>query len=132
MRWSFLAIPMVLANSAAAQEDVSWGEHFYQQNCSVCHGEMARGDGELADLLTIPVPDLTTLSEANDGEFPMLDVIHVIDGRSGLRAHQEPMPVYGALFREELRGDMDFDGAVEPLIRGRTLSIAEYLMSIQR
>ena len=47
------------------------------------------------------VPDLTQLAANNDGEFPMLQAIHVIDGRTGLRAHGGPMPVYGALFTEE-------------------------------
>ena len=123
-------LPLILPNSAFA-EAPNWGEVYYSQSCASCHGEMGKGAGELADLLTIEVPDLTKLSERNDGTFPMLHVIQVIDGRSGLRAHGNPMPDYGAMFRNELEYPSAMPGAAEPLIRGRVLSIAEYLQSIQ-
>lgn len=131
MKKIVLLLSLVLANSAFAEER-NWGELYYSQSCSSCHGEMGKGAGELADLLTITVPDLTKLSERNDGAFPMLYVIQVIDGRSGLRAHGNPVPNYGAMFRAELQYPSAMPGAAEPLIRGRVLSIAEYLQSIQQ
>lgn len=126
-----LLLPFLFATSALAQ-DTNWGERFYVQHCATCHGVDAQGGGDLTELLTIPVPDLTTLSAGNDGEFPMLHVIQVIDGRSGLRAHEEPMPRYGALFSEDLAPPLGMAGAAEPLVRGRVLSIAEYIHSIQQ
>lgn len=117
MRFAILLFPMFFSSAAIAQVE-DWGQHFYTQYCATCHGDEAKGDGDLAELLIIKVPDLTTLSQRNNGEFPLLRVIHIIDGRSGLRAHKEPMPVYGALFRQELQPSSAMMGGAEPQVRG--------------
>ncbi|MGO4910368.1 cytochrome c [Pseudorhodobacter sp. W20_MBD10_FR17] len=133
MKFSVILFPLFLTSAAMAQEQrEDWGKHYYTQYCATCHGDEAKGDGDLTELLIVKVPDLTTLSQRNDGKFPLLRVIHIIDGRSGLRAHKEPMPVYGALFREELQPSSGMMGGAEPQIRGRVLTIAEYLQSIQQ
>lgn len=59
----------------------------------------------------------------------MLDVIHIIDGRTGLRAHGGPMPVYGDVFSRNGGDDMDYSGVLEA--RGKILSLAYYLESLQ-
>lgn len=122
-------IAAVLAAGAAnaAGEDV--GKATYDQYCATCHGEGGVGQGPLTELMTVNVPDLRGLAAANDGEFPMLEVIHIIDGRTGLRAHGGPMPVYGAIFDAEVENAGAY-GAVM-LTRGRILSLAYYLESIQ-
>lgn len=111
---------------AFAQDDV--GAANYRQYCATCHGASGIGDGPLTELMTTKVSDLTQLSANNDGEFPMLKVIHVIDGRTGLRGHGGPMPVYGALFEEEA-GDAMFGAVIHS--RAKILSLAYYLESIQ-
>lgn len=83
--------------------------------------------------MTTTVPELTALASANDGEFPMLSVIHVIhviDGRTGLRSHGGPMPVYGALFDAESVSGADYGDVL--YTRGKILSVAYYLESIQK
>ncbi len=60
----------------------------------------------------------------------MLRVLHVIDGRSGLRAHGGSMPTYGQIFMEGAMDEMENMGAVLET-RGRVLSLAMYLESIQ-
>lgn len=105
------------------------GQSEYMNACAACHGADARGDGPLAELMTVPVPALTGLSAANEGEFPMLDVIHSIDGRQGTRGHGYPMPVWGSRFKAEI--GMPESLGNEVLVRGRILSIALYLESIQ-
>lgn len=112
---------------AAQAEDL--GREMYLQYCATCHGADGKGAGPLAELLTTTPSDLTTLSAENDGAFPMLEVIHVIDGRTGLRAHGGPMPVYGALLDAEMRNPGPY-GAVA-VTRGRILSLAYYLESLQ-
>lgn len=49
----------------------------------------------MAPVLTMPMPDLTSLRLGNDGRFPLVRVISVIDGRHQLRGHGGPMPVFG-------------------------------------
>ncbi len=55
-----------------AQEEVvlTNGREEYQAYCATCHGEKGKGDGPMADLLTVAPADLTQLRKKNDGEFP--------------------------------------------------------------
>ena len=112
---------------ASAEAEV--GKAAFTQYCATCHGVDAQGAGDLTEIMTVKVPDLTQLAVNNDGKFPMLEVIHVIDGRTGLRGHGGPMPTYGALFDEEASGSGAFGGVL--YTRGKILSIAYYLESLQ-
>lgn len=119
----FFAVPAV-----QAEEDMVPGELAYTQYCATCHGISGKGDGPLTEIMTDKVSDLTQLSANNDGVFPMLEVIHVIDGRTGLRGHGGPMPTYGALFAEEV--DSTLFGSVL-YTRGKILSLAYFLEELQ-
>jgi mono/diheme cytochrome c family protein len=111
-------------------QDADVGAALFASHCAVCHGEGGMGDGDMAGMLTVKPPDLTKLSAMNEGEFPMGQVIQVIDGRGGVRAHGAPMPVFGAVFRPGGAGPgLEYGTEVEA--RGRTLSLALYLESIQ-
>lgn len=115
--------------TAAAADDMDPGQGVFNQYCATCHGAAADGKGPLTEVMTTAVPDLTGLAARNDGEFPMLQVIHIVDGRTGLRAHGGPMPVYGALFDDEA-GAGPYGGPL--YTRGKILSLAYYLESIQK
>jgi len=120
---------LALALPFAAPADEA-GKIEYMNHCAACHGESGVGDGPLAELMTVPVPDLTQVSAQNDGVFPMLEMIQVVDGRTGIRGHGYPMPVWGARFKSEVEGDIGAY-ASEIVVRGRILSLAYYLESIQ-
>ncbi|HKL05576.1 MAG TPA: c-type cytochrome [Roseovarius sp.] len=121
-----VTLGLVLVTAAHADDA---GKQEYMDACASCHGESGAGDGPLAELMTVPVPPLTGLSAANDGQFPMLAVIHTIDGRQGIRGHGYPMPVWGSRFKRDIE-DAGPYGA-EAIVRGRLLSLAYYLESIQ-
>lgn len=122
-----LGAALCWAGVLAAQES---GKDVFDAHCAACHGVDAVGDGPVASTLDVPVPDLTALAATNGGEFPMLRVIHVIDGRTGLRGHGGEMPVFGNVFRMEF-GKYGVEVAeMESL--ARILSIAYYLESIQK
>ncbi|MGI1662517.1 c-type cytochrome [Palleronia sp. KMU-117] len=123
----FGSLALCLAALPAMADDA--GQAAFGQYCATCHGADAKGAGPLGQLISIPIPDLTQLNARNDGVFPMLDVIHVIDGRTGVRAHEQPMPVYGAVFKSRLSEIGPY--AAEIAVRGEVLSIAYYLESIQ-
>ena len=97
--------------------------------CSSCYGADAMGNGPVAEIITIKVRSLLDLSRNNDGKFPMRGVIHVIDGRSGVPGHGTEMPIWGASFRGQIANPGPYGGEVEA--RGRVLSLAPYLESIQ-
>lgn len=120
---------LLIATSAAAQES-TLGKDMFEQYCATCHGTDAKGDGPLTYNMANEVPALTGLSAANDGQFPLLDVIQTIDGRSGVRGHGGPMPIYGGLFQNELEPLIGRMGA-EAIVRGRVLAIAEYISGLQ-
>lgn len=117
---------LCIAGAAAAD---NLGKQQYMDNCASCHGDSGMGQGPLAELMTVEVPSLTTLAANNDGKFPMLDVIQAIDGRQGTRGHGYPMPVWGDRFSKSAENVGLYGG--EAIVRGRVLSIAYYLESIQ-
>ncbi len=145
-----LAAALALAAGAAWGQD-EIGRTEYLGACASCHGTDGHGGGEVSRYLTVEVPDLTQLAERNGGTFPMLEVIHIIDGRTGVRGHGTEMPVWGTgfrltdrqvlenpkemptwgeIFRSAIGEDAGPYGA-ETVVRGRMLSLALYLESIQ-
>jgi mono/diheme cytochrome c family protein len=91
---------LLLTNLAGATEVVSYtGEENYQRLCAACHGSGGKGDGPVAEVLSVAVPDLTRISERYGGEFPRDMVKQQIDGRDRITAHGEAkMPVWGYEF----------------------------------
>lgn len=118
-----LTVGMAQAQSAAGAEE-------YVRACASCHGVAGHGDGPLAEYMTVTVPDLTQIAAGNDGVFPMLSVIQVIDGRTGVRGHGGMMPVWGDRFATPITAAAGAYAA-EIEVRGRILALATHLESIQ-
>ena len=116
-----------IASQSVAQ---SAGELEYLDACSACHGASGLGDGAVAGYMSVEVPDLRRLSAGNDGEFPMLEVIAMIDGRSEVGAHGREMPVWGRRYMQEAP-EVATGFAAELFTRGEVLALADYLQSIQ-
>ena len=143
-KWLFSVVAIVLAGccgEAMAQDMVS-GQYEYMNYCASCHGEAADGKGPLVTYFREPIPDLTVLARNNDGQFPFLETLMIIDGRTGLRGHggavpvwgdvfQRDMPVLGETFKQEAVEKYGVYGA-ETIARGRLLSLVEYLVTVQQ
>ncbi len=90
-------IPIVFPpQGIATQEAVTRGLHMYRQmQCSACHGDEARGNGPLAQVLTdttgtpIRPADLTT-TRLKSGQGPQAIYRTIMTGLDG-----SPMPSYG-------------------------------------
>jgi hypothetical protein len=113
---------------ALAQEDA--GKNEYMVACAVCHGESAKGNGPFARLMNIEVPSLSVLASQNDGVFPFLKVFMTIDGRTQVEGHGAPMPVWGERFEASAKDQYGPYGT-ELMVRGRILSLVNYLETIQ-
>jgi hypothetical protein len=105
------------------------GVEMYGRLCASCHGVSAKGNGPMAPLLKIEVPDLTRIAYRHGGEFPAEHVRRTIDGRFERPAHGLPyMPVWGWKF-------YDREATHEAEERERVGSLVErlvvYLRSIQ-
>lgn len=117
---------------ARAAEPEHPGRQLYLRYCGACHGPEAKGDGIVGTVLRVKPPDLTLLAKQRGGEFPLEQVVKMIDGRELPRAHGDPaMPVWGEVLSEELGGSTKPRLPIERRVQGRILSIAEYLQTIQ-
>ena len=106
------------------------GQDEYMVACAICHGESGKGEGPFAPILNIHTPDLTRLAEANDGVFPFLEVLMIVDGRTGVRGHGDSaMPIWGERFAASAADAGPYGTELE--VRGRLLSLVYYLESIQ-
>lgn len=56
------------------------GEKIFRQNCGACHGAGGKGDGVLANLLDVPMVDLTSASQL---ELSDMQIVHTISQGKG-------------------------------------------------
>jgi len=107
---------------------VEVGRTEFAQYCASCHGADARGAGPVATVLITPPADLTGIAARRGGAFPADEIAAWIDGRLAPPAHgTREMPVWGVRLAEGLPpGELSQD-----LVRGRILTLVEYLRSIQ-
>jgi mono/diheme cytochrome c family protein len=103
------------------------GAGIFRSHCAACHGLDGQGKGPASKALKREVPDLTKLSQRNQGVFPAIHVRNTIafGGDDLLPAHgSKDMPIWGPIFHE-----IDFD---RDLGNVRLENITKYLESIQR
>lgn len=137
-----VALILLFSSSAAFAEDDTIGSDEYRISCMSCHGVGGRGNGPLAQFLTVKPTDLTSLSKNNGGQYPKLKagqypflrVFQVIDGRADVAVHGErAMPVWGNRYLAEQPGGVSsFGGDYEKIVRGRILELVYYIQSIQQ
>jgi mono/diheme cytochrome c family protein len=102
------------------------GRELFNRHCASCHGVTGAGNGPAAAAMRRSPPDITALTLANGGMFPVERVRRIVDGRD-VEAHgNREMPVWGDIFKA-VPG-----GRSEEAVRTRIRSILKYLMSIQR
>lgn len=111
---------------------IDLGANDFRTYCAACHGVSGKGDGTVAEFLTIAAPDLTLLSKRNGGLFPSERIIEMIDGRTEVKVHgPRDMPVWGDWFNyEAMTPDTDRDTRAI-IVRERIDSLVAYLESIQ-
>ena len=91
----------LLATGARAQQ-TEIGKTEFRLRCAACHGPSGQGDGIIGQMLKVPPPDLTRISERNEGAFPFQKVYDIIDGRQAIAAHgTRDMPIWGDNYRAE-------------------------------
>ena len=137
---TFLAsAPDAFANSATATGDGQAASSGHEPGsadfltyCAACHGVEGKGDGTIAEFLTITAADLTQLSKRNAAVFPRERAINVIDGRTEVKVHgPRDMPVWGDWFEFEAGSSIAGKGAEEKIVRGRINALVDYIETIQ-
>jgi cytochrome c1 len=126
---SHLIFGVVIADEVNAAEVK--GKQEFMDNCSLCHGENAKGHGVFAEMLIIPTADLTQLSKNNDGHLPYKALYSIIDGRDDIKQHgPRYMPIWGDRYQSTTWFAVD-KGHAETLVRGTIFELLLYLDSIQ-
>ena len=132
----FFTVTMIQGTAIAEWDQrlaaIEAGSKTYYRFCSICHGVTAKGDGLFRENLVTMPPDLTLLAQANNGDFPWLELYEVIDGNSTHRAHgTSEMPIWGNQFnlRNWASGQSEF---ADVIVRGRIFELLVYLQSIQQ
>jgi mono/diheme cytochrome c family protein len=97
----------------------------FRAYCADCHGVDGKGNGPVAAVLKIVPPDLTTLTQRNQGKFPYDRVFETISGEAKVAPHgTREMPIWGPVFRQMGKGRRE-----EAQLRLKTLT--NYLASLQ-
>jgi mono/diheme cytochrome c family protein len=101
------------------------GKDLYREYCAVCHGTTGKGDGPAAGALKVPPSDLTQISAKKGGNFPEIQVQHIINGDADEPvAHgSKDMPVWGNIFRHM--------GANQDIGTVRVYNLMKYIEEIQ-
>ena len=123
------AQPNVTVKKVAAQPTTTvQGNLLYKDHCAACHGMTGKGDGPAAAALKTPPADLTVLAKNNNGKFPDLKIVHILESGSDLKAHgSKDMPIWGPIFLS-----MGPAGAGSQIGRLREANLTAYLKSIQQ
>jgi mono/diheme cytochrome c family protein len=104
------------------------GRALYLENCAICHGESAQGNGELAVTLPQAPKDLTLIAARHGGTLPRAEILSTVDGYT--RSEMHNMPEFGALLEGDLIPFDTGDGKMTPTPR-KLVALVEYLESIQ-
>ena len=131
--WGLLAAFVIVAAAQkpvvkkvpAPQTSPASGKEMYVSYCASCHGVTGKGDGPAAVALKVAPPDLTTLSQRNQGKFPGAHVAQSIKGDMAMPAHgSKEMPVWGPVFSSLNKGD-------QALVQLRISNLTKYIESLQ-
>jgi mono/diheme cytochrome c family protein len=129
---AIMPVALVACAPMPTQRDVMQmsGLEMYQSLCASCHGVGGEGDGPVAPLIKVHVPDLTRIAKRYGGEFPSEDIHRTIDGRFDRPAHgPRDMPVWGwQFYRSDTTNDPVERARVDALID----RLVVYLRSIQK
>jgi len=129
VRWVALSISFCACSLDARGEELSnyTGAELFKRFCASCHGVDADGDGPIAPMLKVAVPDLTRIAKRHGGKFPAEGVQQIIDGRQTRPPHgPRDMPVWGWEFQQA--GDAASRKQAEDLIA----RLVKYLSTVQR
>jgi hypothetical protein len=130
--FSALVASSIFGSGAVIAEEELIGSNEFRISCASCHGVGGRGNGNMAQFLTVKPSDLTALAKNNGGEYPFMRVFQMIDGRAVVSGHGDrAMPVWGSRYKKE---DAERYGPYggEEVVRARVLELVYYIQSIQQ
>jgi len=136
---TMLDAPGALPNAATLETaeqpqgiSIALGRADFRNYCAACHGVGGKGDGTIAEFLTIEAADLTRLAKLNGGKLPRDRMRQVIDGRIEVKVHgARDMPVWGDWFDAEAVSPKVGKETRELIVRDRIESLINYIETLQ-
>jgi len=126
--FQLLIVSTILFGCTAERGEEFSGLYLYANYCSSCHGTNGEGDGPVAAVMAVQVPNLRQLSERNGGVYPADAVTEYVDGRTVVSAHGDRrMPVWGDVFSWEGTDDPE----IEQRVQARVSAIVEFVSELQ-
>lgn len=123
--------PVALAGCMEAEmPGASDGRALFMENCAICHGADAKGNGEMARAMTKPPKDLTLIALRHGDSFPRARMMSIIDGYAKSDLSGPGMPEFGDLLSGDLVPFDSGDGVMTPTPR-KLVALLEYLESVQ-
>ncbi len=126
-----LAAGLIAACTPEEMPEAGDGRALFVENCAVCHGANAKGDGPMARAMAKAPADLTLIAVRNGGTFPSVDVLSTIDGYTKSNMDGPNMPEFGTLLEGDLVPLDTGDGVMTPTPR-KLVALLEYIESIQQ
>ncbi|WP_299030897.1 cytochrome c [uncultured Sulfitobacter sp.] len=111
------------------REAIKRGQGIYVKECAQCHGPTGAGGGEASLGLGETPPDLTRLSERNDGVFPREFVRRFVLGLIDKTNPDAAMPEFAKVGLAHVYPKGGADGEV---LEADFADLLEYLESIQK
>ncbi|WP_235575900.1 c-type cytochrome [Roseovarius tolerans] len=131
MQLRMVLAAITLSGAASAQNiDVQNGQDLFLYFCAECHGKDAESIGPMAEMLAIDTPELTTLAERNEGEFPAEAVAKQIDGRLIVANHGD-MPIFGPYLETAQSVAIKLPSGQPMMVTQHLADLIAYLKTIQ-
>jgi mono/diheme cytochrome c family protein len=103
------------------------GKQMYVSYCAPCHGVDGKGQGPVAPALVVKPTNLTELSKNNNGIYPEVHVLAVVEFGAKVQAHGvKDMPVWGPVL-----GSLDENGNSKDIQALREKNLEMYVKSLQ-
>lgn len=95
----FAAQPTTAVKIPISDQPATSGKQMFVNYCAPCHGVDGRGHGPVAASLRTPPPDLTQITRRNDGHYPAIHIVSVLQFGTKTPEHgTAEMPVWGPIF----------------------------------
>jgi mono/diheme cytochrome c family protein len=133
-RWILACAGVALVAACAVEREMPTkddGALVFAENCAVCHGLSARGDGSAAGMMRPRPADLTRIAKRHGGQFDRAAVLSRIDGYQRPAVAGVEMPEFGELLEGDVVPVDVGDGVMTPTPRPLA-ALLLYLESVQR
>ena len=115
-------------------QKIKSGKAEFEATCAICHGSDAKGRGSFTLFMTKPVPDLTSITKRNNGEFPFMRLYEMMNGPGEIPGHAiREMPIWSEYYKDQAPKELgpfyNYSDVVA-FVNTKTMSLLAYVASL--